>query len=237
MKIVIVPYRDRFEHLTFFQTYLPTVLSEYELMVVHQKDARPFNRGAMKNIGFLAVKQKYPDEYRDATLIFQDVDIMPYKNGIFDYEAQHGVVHHFYGYESCLSACFAIKGADFEKSNGFPNLWEWGVEDYMMQDRVLKSGCRIDRTHFYPVGSRQVLQFFDGMNRTLSTLDVNQIKTKHSVDGLSTLNADYKFDGVFVQVNHFTPMYPPSDRVVVRDIRDIGVNKKIGEWKFPFKLR
>ena len=107
----------------------------------------------------------------------------------------------------------------------------------MMQDRVLKSGCRIDRTHFYPVGSRQVLQFFDGMNRTLSTLDVNQIKTKHSVDGLSTLNADYKFDGVFVQVNHFTPMYPPSDRVVVRDIRDIGVNKKIGEWKFPFKLR
>lgn len=223
MKIVIVPYRDRLEHLTFFKTYLPTVMTDYELMVVHQRDQRPFNRGAMKNVGFLAVKQKYPDQYRDATLIFQDVDIMPYKSGIFDYEAEPGVVHHYYGYESCLSACFAIKGADFEKANGFPNLWEWGVEDYIMQARVLKNGCRIDRSHFYLVGSRQVLQFFDGITRTVSTRNVEEIQAMHALDGLSTITCNFHFDGDFVQVTGFTTLHPPTQSVV-RHIKELGVN-------------
>jgi hypothetical protein len=239
MKIVIVPYRDRIEHLTFFQRYLPAVLENYELMVVHQNDARPFNRGAMKNIGFLAVKQKYPTEYLDATLIFQDVDIMPYKSGVFDYVAEHGVVHHFYGYESCLSACFAIKGADFEKANGFPNLWEWGVEDFIIQERVLKSGCRIDRSHFYPVGSRQVLQFFDGMTRTLSMLDVDQIRTRHAMDGLSSLKAEFSLEENFVQVTKFAAMYLPDQNRVVRNIKDLGVNtqNRKKDWGFKFDMK
>ncbi len=57
----IVPYRDRKEHLTFFSVYMKHVLSDYDpkdyiVRFVHQKDGRPFNRGGMKNIGFLAIK-------------------------------------------------------------------------------------------------------------------------------------------------------------------------------------
>ena len=235
MKIVIVPYRDRIEHLTFFRTYLPHVLEDYELMVVHQLDARPFNRGAMKNIGFLAVKQKYPDTYRDATLIFQDVDVMPYKRGVFDYTAEHGIVHHFYGYESCLSACFAIKGSDFERANGFPNLWEWGLEDNIVQERVLAS-CRIDRTTFHQVGSRQVLQFFDGVSRMMSIRDADAVKRRHANDGLSSLKCEFLFDGEFVQVSSFTTMFPPDNNVVNRDIRQLGVNVPMRK-SLPFMMR
>ncbi len=58
--VFIVPYRDREHHLKFFSVYMKHVMSDYdpstyEIYIVHQKDGRPFNRGGMKNIGFLAV--------------------------------------------------------------------------------------------------------------------------------------------------------------------------------------
>ena len=66
MKVFIVPYRDRPEHKHFFLNYIKNVLPDekYEIYFAHQQDNRPFNRGAMKNIGFLAIKEKYPNDYR-----------------------------------------------------------------------------------------------------------------------------------------------------------------------------
>ena len=77
--VFIVPYRDRLEHLYFFQQYLPFVLPDinnnnnnidYEVYFAHQKDTRPFNRGAMKNIGFLALKHKYPNDYKNNLIYY-----------------------------------------------------------------------------------------------------------------------------------------------------------------------
>ena len=63
--IFIVPYRNRFQHKVFFCKYMKFILEdfkegEYEIYFSHQCDARSFNRGAMKNIGFLAMKQNTP---------------------------------------------------------------------------------------------------------------------------------------------------------------------------------
>ena len=67
--IFIVPYRNRKPHLNCFLHYMPYILNqqykehEYEIIISHQNDSRPFNRGAMKNLGFLYAKNKYPSHY------------------------------------------------------------------------------------------------------------------------------------------------------------------------------
>ena len=85
--VFVVPYRNRPQHKFFFSNYLTSVLKgslNYEIYFSHQCDARAFNRGATKNIGFLAVKQKYPDDYQNITFVFNDIDTVPFSN-IFDY--------------------------------------------------------------------------------------------------------------------------------------------------------
>ena len=58
MKIFIVPYRNRAGQLNVFLNHMKYLLedisqNEYRIYIVHQVDNRPFNRGAMRNIGFL----------------------------------------------------------------------------------------------------------------------------------------------------------------------------------------
>mgnify|MGYP006214976639 CR=1 FL=1 len=75
----------------------------YEIYFSHQKDERPFNRGAMKNIGFIALARKYPNDYKNITYVFNDVDTLPYTKNLLPYETTHGVVKHFYGFTFALA--------------------------------------------------------------------------------------------------------------------------------------
>ena len=68
----------------------------------------------MKNIGFMAMKAKYPNDYKNITLVFNDVDIVPYKKGLIDYNTTTGVIKHFYGYEYALGGIFSIKAGDLK---------------------------------------------------------------------------------------------------------------------------
>ena len=198
--VFIVPYRDRLEHLYFFQQYLPFVLPDinnnnntnidYEVYFAHQKDTRPFNRGAMKNIGFLAIKNKYPNDYKNITFIFNDVDVLPYTKNIFDYKTTDNIIKHYYGYTNCLGGSFAIKGKDFERINGFPNLWSYGLEDTIIQTRalsVLDKSIRIERYNFYEIGNKKVLQLFDGLNRLIDRNPTNKVFDNHKNDGISSI--------------------------------------------------
>lgn len=169
-RVFVVPYRNRLQQKFFFSnqmTFLLDGADDYEIYFSHQCDQRQFNRGATKNIGFLAVKEKYPDHYRDMTFIFNDVDTLPFHR-IFDYQTTPGVVKHYYGFDYALGGIVVIKGADFERINGYPNFWGWGNEDSVLQTRCLKKGLRIDRSQFYKIGSPEILQLFDGVSRLVS---------------------------------------------------------------------
>ena len=195
--VFIVPYRYREHHLKFFSVYMKHVLSDYdpssyEIYIVHQKDGRPFNRGGMKNIGFLAVKEKYPNEYQDLTFVFNDVDTVPYDRGIIQYETRAGIVKHFYGVKFALGGIFSIKGGDFERTGGFPNFWAWGGDDNYMQYRVLQSGLKIDRRGFFPLQHPNILQMVEGIMRTISRSEAEMVFYKTTNDGLYTLqNMNY----------------------------------------------
>lgn len=188
-KIFIVPYRNRVQHKFFFCKYMSFILEneeDYEIYFSHQCDARTFNRGAVRNIGFLAIKDKYPEYYKDITFIFNDVDTIPFHK-IFDYETTHGVIKHYYGYKYTLGGIVVIKGADFEKMNGYPCYWGWGMEDNVLQDRSQKMGLKIDRSVFYNIGSPEILQLFDGVSRIISRKDPWRSKTDAGIDGIKTI--------------------------------------------------
>ena len=189
-RIFIVPYRNRIQHKFFFSKYMSFLLEDkqdYEIYFSHQCDARTFNRGAIKNIGFIAAKNKYPQHYKDISFIFNDVDTIPFHK-IFDYDTTRGVVKHYYGFKYALGGIVVMKGADFEKTNGFPGFWGWGMEDNVLQKRCEAIGLHIDRSVFYNIGSPEMLQLFDGISRIISKKDPWRGEHDNRMDGLITIS-------------------------------------------------
>ena len=187
--VFIIPYRSRSQHKFFFSNYLTTILgdrTDYELYFSHQSDNRSFNRGATKDIGFLVIKTKYPNDYKNITFVFNDVDTIPFAN-IFEYETNHGTVKHFYGFEYALGGIVSIKGGDFEATNGYPNYWGWGMEDNVLQQRCEKIGLIINRSQFFPIGHPNILQLFDGVARIISRKDPGRAHNDDGIDGLRTI--------------------------------------------------
>jgi hypothetical protein len=189
--VFIVPYRNRIQHKFYFSTYMTSILGDttepYEIYFSHQCDARSFNRGGTKNIGFLAVKAKYPNDYKDITFVFNDIDTLPFSN-IFDYATIPGIVKHFYGFKYALGGIVSMTGADFEATNGFPNFWGWGMEDNVLQTRCEKIGLKVDRSQFYEIGSPNILQLFDGVSRLINRKDPWRATHDNGVDGLRSIH-------------------------------------------------
>jgi len=228
--IFIVPYRDREQQKEFFMTHMKTILSDipesdYQICFSHQMDTRDFNRGAMKNIGFLAMKNKYPDNYKNITFVFNDIDTMPYTKNFFNYETVQGSVKHFYGYEFALGGIVSIKGSDFEKISGFPNLWTWGYEDNLLQKRVLAANLRIDRSQFYPLMDKNVFQMKDGLFRIVNRREYDRVinNTKEGIQSIRELNYEIKeIDNTFSYINitnFLTEVMPDANRNKVHDLR------------------
>ena len=189
-KIFIVPYRNRKEHKFFFCNQMNFILNgetDYEIYFSHQFDERPFNRGATKNIGFLKMKETYPNDYKNITFIFNDIDTLPFHK-IFEYETTKGIVKHYYGFEYALGGIVVIKGEDFERTNGYPNFWGWGNEDTVFQTRCLKNKLIIDRKLFFKIGSPEILQLFDGVKRIVSPKEYKIGLNDSGIDGISSLH-------------------------------------------------
>lgn len=195
--VFIVPYRDRAHHKYFFTKYMKHILDKnlnFEIYFSHQCDKRAFNRGAMKNIGFLAIKRKYPDHYKNISFVFNDIDTVPF-NKLFDYTTKPGIVSHYYGFRFALGGIVVFNGGDFEKINGFPCYWGWGIEDNIIQQRCVDHNIKIDRTNFYALGSPEILQLFDGINRVISKTDPKRMREETNIDGLSSIrNIQHKIE-------------------------------------------
>jgi hypothetical protein len=220
--IFIVPYRNRAQHLHFFKEQMSKVLSnipktDYKIYILHQQDERKFNRGAMKNIGYLVVKELYPNHYKNITLVFNDVDTMPYTKNFLKYDTAPGNVKHFYGYKFALGGIVSITAGDFEKTGGFPNFWAWGYEDNTLKKRVDNAGLKLDYAQFYPIKDGNILQLSDGDTRNVSRTEFD-IYMNNNADGFGDIrDLTYTVDeeSGFVNVTAFEPKIS-DDSVVTR---------------------
>jgi hypothetical protein len=206
--VFIVPYRDRESHHKIFSEAMKHALPEsssHKIFYVHQTDSRGFNRGAMKNIGFLAVKNMYPVEYRDITLVFNDIDTMPSKDIALDYKTSRGVIKHFYGFDYTLGGIVSILAGDFERLNGFPNFWTWGYEDNLLQIRAKNMGIVIDRSVFYKIHDPRIVHLTDTPIRMVNRTEFDRYLTytKEGIDSIKDLKYEIKNDTGFIDVLSF----------------------------------
>lgn len=190
--VFIVPYRDREPHRVFFSTYIQKIMADvppedWSYFFIHQADKRPFNRGGMKNIGFLALKERYPNDYKNIIFIFNDIDTLPYDKNVLNYNTDFGVIKHFYGFHFALGGIFSIRGVDFERINGFPNFWAWGGEDNLIHRRAKDFGLVVDRNNFFTIGNMNILQLADGFKRLICRDEMATSLIPMNVDGLSKI--------------------------------------------------
>ena len=236
--IFIVPYRDREKQYDFYSKHMVSVLEDvtsnsYKILYIHQNDTRSFNRGAIKNIGFIIVKNMYPDDYQNITLVFNDIDIMPYTKNFFNYATIPGVVKHFYGFTFTLGGIVSINAKDFEIINGFPNFWAWGFEDNMLQDRVIKNGIKIDRSQFYPILDKNVLHFSEGITRNVNRTeyDIYENKTLEGINSINNLQYTIDNNNGFVDVTQF--LTSREENIQTTTIHDM----RKGNVPFPQSLK
>lgn len=161
---IIVPYRDRQEHLDVFVPHIIEFLKDkgidYEIFIAEQTDDRPFNYGKLCNV----VSKEVSEEY--TYFAFHDIDMLPI-NDECDYGYPESPTHlatnveahdNKLPYPQYFGGVVLISRDDFEKVNGYSNeYWGYGFEDLDLLYRIQKS--------------KLYLETYYDKNQTYSTYD------------------------------------------------------------------
>jgi hypothetical protein len=148
---VVVPYRDRAEHLEKLIPALTRALRDQDvrgrILVVEQEAGQPFNRGRLLNIGmqFTADETDY--------YCLHDVDALPIVANYACPAQPLRLVTRIVGREDCerdrhyFSGAVSVRKDQAFDANGFSNeYWGWGKEDDDFFFRLLLAGylCYFD---------------------------------------------------------------------------------------------
>ncbi|CAL8300634.1 unnamed protein product [Arctogadus glacialis] len=151
---VIIPFRNRDEHLKFWLHYLHPILQrqqlDYGIYVINQGGTQTFNRAKLLNVGYMEALKDY--DY--GCFVFSDVDIIPmddrntYK--CFDQPRHLSVSMDKFGFKlpywQYFGGVSAMSKEQFKKINGLPNsYWGWGGEDDDIYNRLSMKGMTISR--------------------------------------------------------------------------------------------
>ncbi|XP_012935857.2 beta-N-acetyl-D-glucosaminide beta-1,4-N-acetylglucosaminyl-transferase, partial [Aplysia californica] len=146
---IIIPYRNRFEHLhILLNTLIPLLvrqLADFRIFVIDQDMPTTFNRGMLFNVGFLEAEKI--DNFD--CFIFHDVDMLPLNDHCF-YRCSSNPKHltaavskwkYSLPYEGYFGGVVAFTKSQFKHINGDSNLYfGWGGEDDDLKGRVKKMG-------------------------------------------------------------------------------------------------
>lgn len=189
---IIVPYRNREEHLSKFAPHMKHCLEKeslsFDIMLVEQTMEKPFNRAKLLNVGYDIAKGKYKN------YVFHDVDMLPI-DGKASYAPVSVPTHYAaiveqfgwnLAYQNYVGGVTAFDSESFEKINGFCNeYWGWGAEDDDLFRRCQVAGIAFNRrNNMYASLSHDRIIHQDEYSRNLQVL---QEWENHREDGLSTL--------------------------------------------------
>jgi hypothetical protein len=211
---IVVPYRDREPHLRIFVQMVRAYFARdkvdrdipYRALIIEQEPGLPFNRGALKNIGFVLGRDD--SDY----MCFHDVDYIPVWA---DYSYSqipvaivwHGaesrpirVSHRDRGVRHDLSKFYggaALTPNDlFAKVNGYTNAnWGWGPDDLDLKHRFTAAGIEMGRRKgtFQPLDHDSEAHELDGSPSAAAKVSLKQLKDRWELgvdtpdDGLSNL--------------------------------------------------
>jgi hypothetical protein len=160
---VIVPYRNRYEHLQEFKKsivkYLESKNIDFKIIIVEQDNAKLFNRGMLCNIGFIEAQKENCDY-----IVIHDVDMIPVD---VDYSYSNVPVHlatDNIPFESYFGGITLFPTDVFEKINGFSNLyWGWGFEDDDLRYRCVRKNVPFAKI-INDTFTKEKLPIFNGVN-------------------------------------------------------------------------
>ncbi|XP_014833057.1 PREDICTED: beta-1,4-galactosyltransferase 2-like [Poecilia mexicana] len=151
---VIVPFRNRSQHLNHWLYYLHPVLMrqqlDYGVYVINQDGDGAFNRAKLMNIGF----NESLKEYDYDCFVFSDVDLVPLDDRNLyrcsDHPRHLSVAvdkfNFILPYATIFGGVTALSKQQFLKVNGFSNtFWGWGGEDDDLSQRLSYRGMFISR--------------------------------------------------------------------------------------------
>ncbi|XP_052809118.1 beta-1,4-N-acetylgalactosaminyltransferase bre-4-like [Mya arenaria] len=192
---IIIPFRDRQEHLDILVYYLVPLLKRqkvaFRIFVVEQFGNKTFNRGRLMNIGFMEARK---NEEFDC-FIFHDVDLIPEddRNMYTCLEKPRHMspavdkLNYKLPYKALVGGVLSMKAEHFFKINGFSNLyWGWGAEDDDMFYRLSASKIGVSRPNI-TIGRYKAIKHARGeVNKARFKL-LKTAKTRYLKEGLNTL--------------------------------------------------
>ena len=207
---VIIPYREREEHLERFIEHFTNFMSDkkinYQIFVTEQYDLKPFNRGRLLNIGYKIAIQNGCDY-----ICFHDVDMLPeeadysYPTKPAHLASQLSNYNYSVPYDEYFGGVTLFNKYDFEVVNGYSNNYQgWGYEDDDLLNRCYEKKLPMDVEWVGdPSKTTRPLTFvnFDG-KKSFVEIHSNQIKSifKDSY----TISLWLKLDGIQdKRTNHY----------------------------------
>ena len=199
---VIIPYREREEHLERFIEHFTEFMSDkkinYQIFVIEQYDIKPFNRGRLLNIGYkIAISQGC--DY----ICFHDVDMLPEE---VDYSYPTKPTHlasqlsnYNYGlpYDEYFGGVTLFNKYDFELINGYSNEYTgWGASDDDLLNRCYEKKLPMDVEWVGdPSKTTRPLTFvnFDGKK---SFVEIHTKQIKSIFKDSYTISLWLKLDGI-----------------------------------------
>ena len=193
---IVVPYRNREEHLKEFVPYMEEYLVKegisFHIYIIHQADDKPFNRAKLLNVGY---KESEDSDY----FAFHDVDMLPIDSdySYIDCPTHLATRAEQFGfrlpYDGYFGGVTLFDKESFIKINGYSNeYWGWGAED---DDVLLRcsimgvSASRKDCGYRSLSHDRNIPQdLYDKNLEKFRDLRLSPTKEKIFLDGLETLS-------------------------------------------------